>query len=330
MEFRTEVTIKPMAPSISHSSKIMLLGSCFSENIGTKLQESKFSVDINPFGILYNPLSINKALSLLIENRSFPESELFYHNGMFHSFMHHGSFSNINKTECLKKISNRFEKARKLLPHIDFLIITFGTAYIYTLTETGTVVNNCHKLPASTFERSRLTVYDILKCWKHSIGILKEQNPNITIIFTVSPIRHLKDGVYENQLSKATLLLSIDALRNIYPETVRYFPAYEIMMDELRDYRFYAEDMIHPSSVAINYIWKRFAESYFSKNTNQVNSEWQSLQKAMSHRVIHQESGEYHTFLERTYNKVVAFAKRYPYINVDEEMKALKTNLNNQ
>ena len=269
MEFRTKINIPVSDVKINHSAVTMLFGSCFSTHIGSKLQQHKFHVDVNPFGIYITPsISVLRRLS---QRRDFTEQDLLTVKGCT-ILQHHGQFSSPDKNKCLETINNRFMKAADTLLETDFLLVTFGTAYVYWQIDSGEIAANCHKFPDSEFHRARLTVGNIVEEWSDLIEQLIETRPNLKLLFTVSPVRHWKDGAHENQLSKSILHLAIDELQMRYSGHVLYFPAYELMMDELRDYRFYGEDMLHPSSVAVDYIWERFAKVYFSDATR-INSE---------------------------------------------------------
>ena len=207
-----------------------MMGSCFAENIGRKLEENKFSVDINPFGTLYNPASVAEGLRMLLRPEYFTPGDLFQHEGIYHSFTHHSRFSAPSEEECLGHINSRLSESSDFLRKATRLVITLGTAFVYRLKSDGRIVSNCHKLPEKMFDRQLLTVGEIVAEWKGLLLSLWEQNPELKILFTVSPIRHWKDGAHGNQLSKATLLLAIDALQKEFPEHTAYFPAYEIMM----------------------------------------------------------------------------------------------------
>ena len=323
MDFRTKIEITRQEPQINHMTKMMLFGSCFSENIGGKLKDYKFDVDVNPFGILYNPLSILSNIERLIEKRNFEDDDIVEHNGIYQSFMHHGDFSDVNKSLCLSKIRTSFDKACEAVMKTDVFLFTFGTAYIFRLKETNEVVANCHKFPAATFERERLTVEQIVDKWSGLIDKLLENNPNVRMIFTVSPIRHWKDGAHENNVSKAILHLAIDNLKLKYPKSVIYFPAYEIVMDELRDYRFYANDMMHPSAVAVEYIWERFGDAFLSEQTIGIGNEWRRIRQAMEHRPINPNSESHRAFLKQTLSKLIEYDNKYPFINLTDEIKNL-------
>ncbi len=283
MDFRTIIPIKPQ-PWISHSTRFVLLGSCFAENIGQRLLDFRFQGDVNPFGVLYNPLSIAQALERLAENRLFVADELFEHNSLWHSWMHHGSFSDPSKEIALEKMNERFCAAAENLAHADLLIITFGSAWVYEFD--GRVVANCHKVPNNRFVRRRLTIDEIVARYTSLFSALRQQNPKLKVLLSVSPIRYLRNYATENQTSKATLLLATEALCQQLPD-VDYFPAYEILLDELRDYRFFADDMVHPSPMAVAYVWERFAQAYFTPETCALLHEIEKENRRAAHRPLH-------------------------------------------
>jgi hypothetical protein len=320
MEFRTRVDIPVSDVPINHSTGIMLFGSCFSSYIGSKLQQCKFTVDVNPFGILFNPFSISNAIQKLLQGKGVTEADLVLRQGVYHSFMHHGEFSSPDKKACLDAISTRFTRASRALQVTDFLLVTFGTAYVYRWKKTGEVVANCHKFPESDFIRTRLSVNDIVEEWGALIEELIVRRPTMKWVFTVSPIRHWKDGAHENQVSKSILHLAIDELQKRFEGVVRYFPAYEIVLDELRDYRFYNEDMLHPSPVTVEYVWQRFAETFFTQRTRAINREWESIRKLLDHRPLHPGSASHQTFVEQTMLKLREFKRKYPFISCEEEI----------
>ena len=313
MNFRTQVHIPPATVNISHASKVMLFGSCFSDKIGEQLVDFLFQADVNPFGILYNPLSISTAIKRLLHNQSVTENDLVFHNELYHSLMHHGDFSHIDPCICLEKISNRMTKSTTQIKKTDFFLTTFGSAYVYKWKKTNEVAGNCHKIPADQFIRFRLTVDEIVAEWSSLIDDIRKINEKATFVFSVSPIRHWKDGAHENQLSKSVLHLAIDGLQSRFAD-VHYFPAYEILLDELRDYRFYAEDMMHPSSVAIQYIWERFSETYFNQQTKEINQNWLPILRALQHKPIHPETASHKAFLVETKKKMDTFFNKYKEI----------------
>jgi len=326
MDFRTPLNIVRSEKEISHQDKIVMLGSCFAENIGQELIRNKFNIDLNPFGMLYNPVSVGQSVEALIENKTFGEPDVFFDKGVYQSFFHHGKFASPEKKTFFENINESAVYSSRYLRKATNLIITFGTAYVYRYKKTGQIVSNCHRIPSSEFERFRLTVSEIVSLWKDVITRLRTINPAINILFTVSPIRHLRDGLHDNQLSKSTLLLAIDELKKEYP-FADYFPSYEIMLDDLRDYRFYDEDMLHPSPSAIKYIWDRFGEAYFSEQTKATNKEWAKISQALLHRPFDVETEEHKHFLKQTLLKIEGFRHKYPYIYCDGEIRRLKENL---
>jgi len=323
MDFRTRIEIPKQDISMNHATRVMLFGSCFAEHIGRKLLQYKFKADVNPFGILYNPFSVSQSIKRLLSGTSFTEEDLLFHQEMYHSLMHHGQFSATDKQACLNHISNRFEKAAEMIRSTELFLITFGSAYAYRWKETGEIAGNCHKIPADRFHRVRLSVEEIAEEWGEVIRLCRILQPEVKFIFTVSPIRHWKDGAHENQLSKSILHLAIDILQNRYREHVGYFPAYEVMMDELRDYRFYDEDMIHPSSLAGDYIWQRFTATYFSEEPRHVNEEWSPIRRALDHRPLNPETEAYRTFVRQTALRLEAFAMNHPEISCEQERALL-------
>ena len=319
MEFRTIVDIKKQEPDITYSDKIMMFGSCFAENIGEKLQKSKFQTLVNPFGILYNPESVCASLERISAKKLFAENELFEHEGVWKSFSHHSRFAELLPQAFLENANKKLEEASEFLQTTDFLIITFGTSWIYRLKESGKVVSNCHKLPGTLFIREKLSPDEIVETYTGLIWKLLQIRPEINIIFTVSPIRHRKDGMHENQLSKAVLLLAIEQLQRLFPSNIIYFPAYEIVLDELRDYRFYAEDMVHPSETAIQYIWECFSNCFFSEETKKQLFEIEKLNAAVRHRPFNPQSKAFQEFIGKNLKLLEDMGKKYPEVDFREE-----------
>jgi len=313
--FRTEINPSPSSFRISHKSKILSIGSCFTENIGKILKELCFNVKLNPFGVVYNPFSILNGLGILLDGKEFSEEELEYRNELWFSWDHHSSFSNMQKADCLSKINQEIKVASRYLKNADFLLITFGTAWAYMLKRNGEIVSNCHKVPDREFDRIRLRPQDIVTSWKIFIPELLQKNKNLKIIFTVSPVRHWKDGAHGNQLSKSSLLLAIDELCRIFPQNTEYFPAYEILLDDLRDYRFYSDDFLHPNEQAVNYIWSIFETVYFNKETNEINKELGKLIQAKNHRVYNEDTEAFQKFREKISIQVSHLSKKYPFLD---------------
>lgn len=292
MEWQTKVEIPKADFQIGYASRILMLGSCFTENIGEKLTYFKFDADVNPCGIVYNPSSAARVLEILLEGKPFTEDELMQYDCKWLSLLHHGCFSSSHRDTCLCQINERLTRAAERLKNTDLLVITFGTAWVFRYKRDGRIVSNCHKIPASEFERFRLEPGEIVTEYTALIHRLREVNPSLRVIFTVSPIRHWKDGAHGNQLSKSVLLLAIDSLVHRL-EKVHYFPAYELVMDELRDYRFYAEDLLHVSPVTVEYIWERFRDTYMGKDAFQLMTRIDKVNKTLLHRPTDAGSGKW-------------------------------------
>jgi hypothetical protein len=322
LSLRLPVKIDTQAIDINYQTPVLFMGSCFSDNIGAKLKRAKLPVMLNPFGVLYNPVSIHDALISIIHNTPVDEKYCARNNSLWYSYMFHGSFSDPSKENLLRATNKAIKKAHKFLAKASVLFITFGTARVYEHVELKKVVANCHKESASKFLCYRLSPDDITHLWKDLLVDLHRFNPNLRIVFTVSPVRHLKDGAHQNQLSKAVLFLAIDQLLRFDTAcSTRYFPSYEIVHDELRDYRFYADDMTHISSLAVDYIFEKFSENYFSKPTQQCVAEMFQLAKALEHRVFGIDRQGVNLFKERMLAKMKIYVDKYPQINFDDEIK---------
>ena len=273
MELMTRIDIPASEWKIPAGAKVLLVGSCFADEIGEKMVRGGFEAMVNPFGTLYNPASIAASLLRSISEKEYTADsvELIQSesDGMWHSWMHHSSFSSLDVATLVERINGTTHCVADFLREADVLIVTMGTAIIYRLKETGMLVANCHKQLDSLFVRERLNSYDIVDQWEMLLQLLESVNPKLKVIFTVSPIRHKRDGYHVNQVSKGILLQGVDEIVNGKSSNSQcfYFPSYEIMMDELRDYRFYADDMIHPSEKAVEYIWQRFQDTYFDNKT---------------------------------------------------------------
>ena len=315
-------------PCIDYGHRLMLLGSCFATNIGTRLSEGKFCCDVNPYGVLYNSLSISAALREMVAGKVYLPNDLFAYQGLWHSPMHHGDFSHASPEETLGQINGRLRRATKELENLDFLLLTWGTAWVYEDKETGHVVGNCHKLPEKSFRRRRLGVDEVVG---DSVSLLSElfaRNERLQVVLTVSPIRHVRDGLHENQLSKATLLLAAEQVAEAFPGRVFYFPAYELLMDELRDYRFYADDLVHPSEMAVQYVWERFVEWCLSPDAGKMMQECEQIRKDLSHKPLRPESEEYKRFLGQIVLKIERLNGKYPYLDFQNEREICLTRLN--
>lgn len=297
---------------ITYEDKILMLGSCFSENMFHRFEQAYFRAVVNPFGVLYNPLSIARSMEIMLYEKNISQLHKINHNGLWHSMIHHGDFSRADKKQFDEGIARSIESGRKALREASVVIVTWGTAWVYELE--GEIVGNCHKIPQKCFTRRRLSVSEIVECWQKILDYEELQDKHF--IFTISPIRHLKDGLHENQLSKATLMLAAEQLTADAGTIVStsYFPSYELLIDELRDYRFYADDMLHPSSVAINYIWERFCETYFSSHTLTEMQALMQLYRNLHHRPMHTDTKEYEIFRNQTELKAAQLRKSYPWI----------------
>lgn len=323
MNFTTPIELPIGLPPITHAQQLLLLGSCFAENIGKLLEDNAFRCDVNPFGILYNPLSVSEALREILSEKQYDEADLFFFRGCWHSPMHHGAFSAASATEALQQINSRLLQAHQHVNNTDWLLITWGTAFVYQQKASGRIVSNCHKQPEKLFTRRLLTVDEIVGEYTPLLKELLAQNPALKVLFTVSPIRHARDGMHANQLSKATLLLAIEQLQTAFPETIFYFPSYEIVLDELRDYRFYADDMLHPSPTAIRYLWDRFSTVFFSDETKKIMQECESIRKALSHRPFHPDSEEHKRFLGQIVLKIERLNGKYPYLEFGKQISGV-------
>lgn len=314
-EFRTIVKPLPCRGLINHRQGMMMLGSCFTDNIGQRLRQACFDVEINPFGTLYNPASIACGIDDLLNKRIFQKSDLIQVAGdnRWHSFSHHSSFSSVNAEMMLSDINKHIEKTHQAITRASLLIVTFGTAWIYEHIDSQKVVANCHKLPMTHFTRRLMSVEEIISQWQGVISKLRLVNRDIRIVFTVSPIRHLRDGAHENQISKSILLLAINELVKNDNQLI-YFPAYEVMNDDLRDYRFYASDMTHPSNIAIDYIYDMFSRSFFDEETMRLASECERLTRRLSHRPMSDDVESITRFVVATLELQTQILRKYPYL----------------
>lgn len=305
--------IASLETKLSHETKLMTIGSCFSEHIGNRLKNACFDVDINPTGVLFNPASILISLDNILQKKVFTEADMFQNGSLWGSLMHSTLFSSPDLEQALHQINSRMEHAHQQLLSLDYMLITFGTAWVFTLKSAGKVVANCHKLPPNLFERRRLTVHEIVADYRDVFIQIKKINPKLKLIFTVSPVRHLKDGVHENNLSKSILHLAIEQICKDL-DFAYYFPAYEILIDELRDYRFYAEDMVHPSNQAVDYIWERFSTFAMSAETIAITKEIEAFRRLENHRPIHQNTPEYQQFLQSLQKRKKELYGKYSFL----------------
>lgn len=318
MEFFLPFHINSFPFKISYTDNILFIGSCFSEEIGNKMTGLKFKVLQNPNGILYDPVSISDALFSYIENKPFDEKNLFALNGLWHSWKHHSVFSAVNKNEVLRKINNSIDKAHRFLKESKFLIITFGTAFNYQLKESFENVANCHKAPANFFIKALLPIEQIKADLSSVFAALETFNPELKIIFTVSPVKHIKDGVIENNRSKARLLEAVHHLTD-EKENAFYFPAYELVNDVLRDYRFYKNDLVHPNQTAVDFVFEKFIHSFFDHTTIGFIKEIEKMLAAMNHKPFIKESESHQKFISSQIHNISHIENSYPFIDLSKE-----------
>ena len=317
MEFRTQLPIPKSKNPIDYNSKIVSLGSCFAVNMSEKFDYFKFQSATNPLGILFHPLAIEKLIDFAISGKHFSEEDVFFLNERWHCFDAHSDLSNSNQSALIANLNAIVTAAKSKLLAASHVIITYGTSWVYRNIATDLVVANCHKVPQVSFSKEILSVETIKKSIQNTVDLIQKINPNVNFIFTVSPVRHLKDGFFENQVSKAHLISAIHQILQseiCNLQTAIYFPSYEIMMDELRDYRFYAEDMIHPNQIAIDYIWERFSETSISEENQAIMKEVETIQKGLAHKPFNPNSESHQQFLSKLQDKMVKLQNQFPQI----------------
>ncbi|MDB5200705.1 MAG: hypothetical protein JWQ27_114 [Ferruginibacter sp.] len=317
MEFRLEFTPKPFVQKLRHQDKLFLMGSCFTEQIGSKLAQHKFSVLDNPNGILFNPVSISQSLTSYMEQKHYGETDLFYENELWGSWQHHTRFSALKQDDALAMINASQEKAHDFLKEADWLLLTLGSAFIYEKEGQG-VVANCHKVPTDKFNKKLMTVDEVIRAFDTVIYRLKIFNPALKIIFTISPVRHLRDGFVENNRSKATLITAVHHLVDKF-DGLFYFPAYELVIDDLRDYRFFAEDMVHPNYAATNYVWEKFQTACIDDAARGLMKEIALINNARNHKAFNPQSAAHQKFLAANLRKIEQLRAQYPHLNLAEE-----------
>ena len=302
MNFRTNIQLQKEENQIDYASKLLLIGSCFSENISKKLAYYKFDVDSNPFGILFNPKAIENLILNSLNEKIYTDKDVFLLNERWHCFDAHSDLSATDKNELLQNLNNAVKSTNKRLKESSHIIITLGTSWVYKFVETNAVVGNCHKVPQKKFTKDLLSIDEISASLKNICNRISAINPKATIIFTVSPVRHIKDGFVENSLSKAHLISAIHKILNVV--NGRYFPSYEMMMDDLRDYRFYNSDMVHPNETAVDYIWEHFIHVWMAENTASIMKEVETIQRGLAHKPFNPDSEEYKKFTQTLQLKI--------------------------
>ncbi len=319
MEMMLNIKMTPPEKKISYSDNILLIGSCFTEEIGNRMKALKFSVSQNPNGILYDPLSISNSLFSYINHKQYTNDELFYLNELWHSWQHHSAFSGINQDNVLQKINNAQTTAHEFLKTANWLIITLGSSYSYQLVSSGHAVANCHKAPAYNFKKLLIKTQAIIDRLSYVIQELQFFNPELNIILTISPVRHIKDGIVQNNHSKARLIEAVHELTASL-QNATYFPAYELIIDILRDYRFYEADMVHPTPMAIEYVLDKFFEMYFEKKDQLITQQIKKITAAKNHRPFQVGTDAHVIFKHAQLKKIRDLQALYTYINFDDEI----------
>lgn len=328
MQLHYRLPIKTEKFKITHLQRVVMLGSCFSENMGVKLDSAKFNVFVNPYGISFNPLSIAETLILILNEYNFKEEDIFEYDKAWFSWRHHSKIWGNEKNAFLNKLNQINKDSLLALEKAEYLIITPGTSFYYQLKDSGLIVNNCHKQSADLFYKKLAEPHIIIEKFRESFDLLKSINPKIKIIFTISPVRHLKEGAFENNVSKAQLFSAVSDLLKIYPNTI-YFPAYEILMDELRDYRFYENDYVHPNELAIQVVWERFSDVFFTEETKEIIKKISSVNKAFEHKLFRPESLKSINFIKSSKKVIEELEKTYPFLKLEEEKNYFCTLLEN-
>ena len=324
MELRTTFNIEPSPYKITYDDRVMFIGSCFATSIGEQMRRGKMNVLINPAGTVYNPVSVCNTLDSITAGKEFTKDDLLFHDGMWLSFFHYTDFSSEDPDKTLHKININLKEASLFFKNSGFLFITFGTSRIYRWKKTGLIVSNCHKIHSGEFSRELLSVKEIVDLWTSQLNRLSTSYPDLKVIFTISPVRHFIDGAHGNQISKSVLFLAVEELMG-HSSKPQYFPAYELVMDDLRDYRFYNDDMIHPSDSAINYIWEAFSGSYLDSSTVKIWNEALKITKARHHRFNTDSSFKKRDFAKTMLRSISEIEKKVPVTDFSDEKTYFET-----
>ncbi len=320
MKLQTTISLHPSKNQIGYESHVLILGSCFAENIGSKLDYFKFQSFQNPFGILFHPLAIEKLISKAVKKETYSEDDIFFLNERWHCFDAHSDVSKPSKENLLEELNSGLENMHEEITKATHVLITLGTAWVYRNIATDGIVANCHKVPQKEFSKELQTVEEIRYCLRDMLENVQAINKKAKFIFTVSPVRHLKDGFVESQRSKAHLISAVHQIiqTSHYAPCTSYFPSYELMMDELRDYRFYKTDMVHPNQLAIDYIWEKFKKVWISPDTFAVLEKVESIQKGVLHRPFNASSDSHRQFLKSLGDKIAYLQQEYPHMKFGE------------
>ena len=321
--FRTPVTPIKSVEKIKLSNSLFLSGSCFSEHIGQKLSENKFNSLTNPYGVIYNPISILKLLENAILQRPVDERYIIKNQGIYRHYDFHSNISALSKDDLITQIEQVNKISRNYLLESNWIIVTFGTSIIYRHKKLNDIVSNCHKIPAREFNKKRLHPDDILNAFQAFFDSYNAINNRFNIILTVSPVRHVKDSLETNSISKSILRYACSEFSDTY-NNVQYFPSYEIMMDDLRDYRFYEADMLHPNASAIDYIWEAFQNCYFDNETISFVKDWKKIRNAIQHRPFYPDSTEHQQFITNAIQQLQSFS---PKVDITHELRILEKQL---
>ena len=313
--FRTEIRLKPSAWKIRHTDHFWSIGSCFAEHLHSKLSSGGFNCFSNPCGIVYNPVSLLDQIDRCIRAEPYTEEDLIRHGGLFHGLYHHGAFSSPDESVALARMNESLLQGHQDLMKTDVLMITMGSAIGYFYKPNGKLLANCHKIPAGEFDRKFLTPEDIVEKFSKIVQKLQACQPGINIILTISPVRYLKEGFTDNSLSKSVLVLAIHQILKKFKHT-HYFPAYEILLDDLRDYRFYKGDMVHPNEQAVDFIWAKFMASYFDEPATKTWEAVHELNLARCHRPLHPDTHAHRQFLSELEMKILEMKREFPHLRI--------------
>ena len=325
MNFRLELDIKAFKQQINIRNAVMLMGSCFTDHISKRLATHKFKVLENPNGIIFNPISIRQAISSYIHQKEYKATDLFYFNELWTSWDHHGMFAHPDEQTTLAQINQSISNAHTFLKQADWLILTLGSSFVYELNDTAPgfqkaqVAANCHKVPQPHFTHRLLAYLEVEAAIDDLVRETMAFNPNLKIIFTISPVRHAREGLVENNRSKALLHTAVHQMIQAY-DHCQYFPSYELVIDDLRDYRFYAEDLVHPNYQATQYVWDKFCDAAIDEESSRLMKTILSIVHAKNHRPLHEGSSQHKTFLQNMLRKTIELQTSYPFLNLSEEI----------
>jgi len=319
MKLQTQIGLSPEKNPIDYQSHAVLFGSCFATHMGRKLEYYKFNSFQNPFGILFHPGAIENLITRSVQGDPYDDTALFHQNERWHCFDAHSDLSQTSREGLLQHLNAQLTQTKKQLEQASHIFITLGTAWGYRYKATKALVANCHKVPQNEFNKELASPESVLKSLEKMVGLVRSVNKKTSIIFNVSPVRHLKDGFAENQLSKAHLITAIHGcISHLKDQHLAYFPSYELMMDELRDYRFYASDMVHPNELAIDYIWEKFKGVWISKNSYGTMERVEHIQKGIAHKPFNAESRQHKQFVNSIREKMRELQKEYPHMSFTE------------